>query len=117
VDGASAPSTWRLDGPRLQQALTNILANAVQISPDGGLVRAAVFTERDRLIFEVRDSGPGIPPGEEERIFEPFYTRRARGTGLGLSLARPIVTQHHGTITAENAPGGGAVFRISLEKL
>lgn len=117
VHGESAPPSWRLDGPRLQQALTNVLTNAVQISPADASVEAAVFAEHDRLVFEVRDAGPGIPPGEEERIFEPFYSRRPRGTGLGLSLARRIVTQHRGTITAENAPGGGALFRICLEKL
>ena len=78
---------------------------------------AAVFAENGHLVFEVSDAGPGIPAGEEERIFEPFYTRSARGTGLGLPLARRIVGLHHGTITAGNNANGGAVFRITLERL
>ena len=65
---------------------------------------------------EIRDHGPGLPTGEEERIFEPFHTRKVRGTGLGLALVRRIVTQHGGTIVARNAPEGGAVFRIALPR-
>lgn len=117
VHSDGAPPSWRMDAPRMQQALANVLRNAVQISPQDASIDAAVFAENGHLVFEVRDAGPGIPAGEEERIFEPFYTRTARGTGLGLPLARRIVVQHRGTITAQNQPGGGAVFRISLEKL
>jgi two-component system sensor histidine kinase HydH len=116
VHSEAAPKSWPLDAPRIQQALSNILSNAVQVSPEGAVVDAAVFAADGALVFEVRDRGPGIPAGEEERIFEPFYTRRVRGTGLGLSLARRIVDQHHGTITARNAPDGGAVLRITLEQ-
>jgi two-component system sensor histidine kinase HydH len=108
-----APESWQLDPARMQQALGNVLRNAVQASPEGG-VDASVFAENGRLVFEVRDHGPGIPPGEEQRIFEPFHTRKTRGTGLGLSLVRRIVTQHGGTVEARNDPRGGAVFRISL---
>jgi two-component system sensor histidine kinase HydH len=66
------------------------------------------------LVIEVRDRGEGITPGEEERVFEPFYTRRAKGTGLGLALARRIVEGHSGNITARNHPEGGAVFSVRL---
>jgi two-component system sensor histidine kinase HydH len=66
------------------------------------------------LVIEVRDRGEGIAPGEEERVFEPFYTRRVKGTGLGLALARRIVEGHGGTITARNQPDGGAVFSVRL---
>jgi two-component system sensor histidine kinase HydH len=115
LESREALPAWRLDATRMQQAMTNILRNAVQMSPPDATVHAAVFADNGNLIFEVRDRGPGIPPGEEERIFEPFFTRQSRGTGLGLSLAQRIVAQHRGKITARNDPAGGAVFRIALE--
>jgi len=109
-----APAAWPLDTARLQQVLTNLLRNACQASPDGRPVEAGVTVESGRLVFEVRDFGAGIPAGDEERIFEPFYTTRTQGTGLGLGVARRIVELHGGTITAENHPEGGARFRVSI---
>ncbi|MBI3783387.1 MAG: hypothetical protein HY270_08290, partial [Deltaproteobacteria bacterium] len=84
VRSQDAPTTWRMDAARMHQVLTNILRNAVQMSPDGEPVEARVFADDGQLVYEIRDAGPGIPAGEEERIFEPFYTRKTRGTGLGL---------------------------------
>jgi two-component system, NtrC family, sensor histidine kinase HydH len=114
LDVAGAPPTWRLDPARMRQVIGNVLRNAVQASPDDSPIHAAVFRDDGQLIFEVRDHGPGITPGDEERIFEPFYTRKTRGTGLGLPLVRRIVGQHGGTVRAGNHPEGGAVLRISL---
>lgn len=114
TDGA--PRSWRLDAPHMKQALTNILRNAVQATADGTAVLATIFSADRSLIFEVRDHGPGIPNGEEEKIFEPFHTRKTRGTGLGLALVRRIVAQHGGTVVAQNAPEGGAVFRVSIPR-
>jgi len=88
----------------------------VQASPDGAAVEAKVFTERDRLVFEVRDHGPGITPGDEQEIFEPFHTRKLRGTGLGLPIARRVLAQQGGSIVAANAADGGAVFRIVITR-
>jgi two-component system sensor histidine kinase HydH len=112
-----APDRWRLDPARMRQALGNLLRNAIQASPEGAQVDASVFAEQGRLVFEVRDRGPGIATGDEQRIFEPFYTSKPRGTGLGLSLVDRIVKQHGGTVGAGNAPGGGAVLRITLAPL
>lgn len=113
---AAAPALWSLDAGRTRQALVNVLLNAVQASADGATVRAAAFVEHDELVFEVRDRGPGIPAGEEQRIFEPFRTRKLRGTGLGLSIARQAVAQQGGRIVATSAPEGGAVFRIAIAR-
>jgi two-component system sensor histidine kinase HydH len=112
-----APDRWRLDPARMRQALGNLLRNAIQASPEGAQVDASVFADAGRLVFEVRDRGPGIAAGDEERIFEPFYTSKARGTGLGLSLVERIVKQHGGTVGAGSCPEGGAVLRITLEPL
>jgi signal transduction histidine kinase len=77
-------------------------------------VEAAVGAEAGRLLFTVRDTGGGIARGEETLIFELFHTGRTGGTGLGLAVARRIVELHRGTIKAENHPGGGALFTLSL---
>jgi two-component system sensor histidine kinase HydH len=111
VDGAAAPATWPLDRDRLRQALVNLLENAVQAGPP---VRARVAQTGGKLVFEVSDAGPGVPAEDKERIFEPFFTQREGGTGLGLAVAKRVVELHRGTITVADAPGGGAVFRVEL---
>jgi two-component system sensor histidine kinase HydH len=111
VDAARAPTTWSLDGERVRQVLTNLLENAVQA---GAPVRASVASARGELVFEVRDGGPGVPAEDLERIFEPFYTKRVRGTGLGLAVVKRVVELHRGAIRVANDPAGGAVFRVTL---
>lgn len=110
ADGA--PPAWPLDADRMRQALTNVLRNARQVSPEGARPEATVAREADALVFTVRDFGPGVPAGEERRIFSPFYTTRTQGTGLGLAVALRVAELHEGTITVANHPDGGAVFRI-----
>ncbi len=114
LDLAAAPPLWSLDPEKLHQVLTNLLRNAVQASSAGEPPVASIAVEQGRLVFTVRDHGEGIPAGEEERIFEPFYTTRVRGTGLGLAVARRIAALHGGTVTAANHPEGGAVFRVAI---
>jgi two-component system sensor histidine kinase HydH len=104
----------QVDAPRIEQALSNLLRNALQVSPDGAAVDLAVRAEAPWLVIEVRDRGPGIPPGDEQRLFEPFYTTRVQGTGLGLAVAHRIVTAHGGRIAVANHPEGGAIFRVEL---
>jgi two-component system sensor histidine kinase HydH len=111
----AAPAAWPLDSARMEEVLVNLLRNARDASPVGQPIDVALDVQADRhLVIEVRDRGEGIPAGEEERVFEPFYTRRAKGTGLGLALARRIVEGHGGAITARNHAGGGAVFSVRL---
>lgn len=111
-----APARWRLDPLRIQQALTNLLQNAVQASPASVPSEATVREDGDALVFEVRDFGRGVPPEEMARIFEPFHTTRVRGTGLGLAVTRRIVELHGGTVDVQNHPDGGAVFRMRLPR-
>jgi two-component system sensor histidine kinase HydH len=111
----SIPATWLLDSARMEEVLVNLLRNAREASSTGQPVDVALNVPADRhLVMEVRDRGEGIAPGEEERVFEPFYTRKAKGTGLGLALARLIVEGHGGTMSARNHPEGGAVFSVRL---
>jgi two-component system sensor histidine kinase HydH len=115
LHASSAPASWPLDSARMEEVLVNLLRNARDASPAGRPIDVVLDLSADRhLIIEVRDRGEGIPLGEEERVFEPFYTRRVKGTGLGLALARRIVEGHGGAITARNHPDGGAVFSVRL---
>lgn len=106
------------DRQRAVQVLQNLLLNAVQHSPEGGAVDVrlarATLGERPAVALEVLDRGPGFADGEALRIFEPFYSRRAGGTGMGLALAHRLVHDHGGTITAGNRAGGGASLRVVL---
>lgn len=112
---SASPTAWPLDSARMEEVLVNLLRNARDASPPGQPIDVALDVEADRhLVIEVRDRGEGIPAGEEERVFEPFYTRRVKGTGLGLALARRIVEGHGGAITARNHSDGGAVFSVRL---
>ncbi len=105
------------DDVLLGQVLWNLLENAVKYTPDGSPIEVGARAEPGWVVLEVRDRGPGITPGEEERIFEKFYrggTRVTRGAGLGLPICRAIVEAHRGAIDAYAREGGGAVFRIRL---
>jgi two-component system, OmpR family, sensor histidine kinase MtrB len=107
------------DPTRIEQVITNLVSNAVKYSPDGGRVTVSAFAERSEAVVAVADEGIGISPEDRERIFEPFRrTRRSRelvpGVGLGLSVARKIVTGHGGTLEVESRVGVGSTFRIRL---
>jgi C4-dicarboxylate-specific signal transduction histidine kinase len=71
--------------------------------------------EGETTIIELRDTGPGIPLSDLQRIFIPFFTTKAKGHGVGLALSHRIITQHGGTLAAANAPEGGALFTIKLQ--
>ena len=110
------------DLQRLEQALQNVASNALRHTPDGGRVELRAEQAGDQVRITIRDSGPGIPAEHLPHIFDRFYkadqsrttTAATSGSGLGLSIVRAIVERHGGTITAANAPDGGAVFEFVL---
>ncbi|MFO0974418.1 MAG: ATP-binding protein [Phycisphaerae bacterium] len=103
------------DVARLRRALVNILINAVQAVGEAGTVWVAARSdEAGACVFEVRDSGPGIPGDVLERVFDPFFTTRASGTGLGLAIVHRIVEAHGGSIRVGNRAEGGAEFTIRI---
>jgi signal transduction histidine kinase len=113
--------TLTADGDRLVQVMTNLLVNALEHSPDGGRVIVESRAVADGVSVVVRDEGPGLPPGEEARVFERFYRADTSrkwaedgGAGLGLAISREIVAAHGGRISAKNRPEGGAAFTVWL---
>ena len=101
---------------QLNQAVMNILTNAILACAPGGRVGLSTRLDGDEALITIVDSGPGVPEGLAERIFDPFFTTRpvGEGTGLGLSIALTVVTAHKGRIAVDNASGGGAAFTIHL---
>lgn len=109
---AEPHATWRVDRARLVRALSNLVRNGLEAS-DGQPVELSARAERE-LVITVCDRGPGVPPAERERIFEPFVTRRTSGTGLGLAVVRQVVELHGGKVVVDDAPGGGARFTVRI---
>ncbi|UOG37056.1 sensor histidine kinase KdpD [Leptospira noguchii] len=108
--------TW-MDFTLMEQALFNVVFNAVQISPEGVAVSIELICKKDKIQYIVEDEGPGIPKEDLEKIFEKFYRSKNQnhvGSGLGLSISKSIVETHGGTLTAENRTTVGARFCIEI---
>lgn len=112
----------RVDADAIQQALVNLLDNAIKFSPPGTIITTALANDEERRTWTltVRDQGPGIPKDEQGRIFERFYRpgdelrRETQGTGIGLSLVKAIAEAHRGRVSVESGPGQGSTFTLTL---
>ena len=100
----------------LRQVFVNVISNAIQAMKGQGTLELATHVEADTLTVSIRDSGPGIPASHRSKIFDPFFTtkKQGEGTGLGLTIARRIVTKHGGQIRVEAADPHGTVFIITF---
>lgn len=115
VVAATEMAEVEVDPLRMHQVLSNLVRNALDQMPDGGDLKVTVRTEQGATVIDVADSGPGIDQADGGMIFERFVRARdSSGSGLGLSISRDLVEAHGGTLTASNAPGGGAVFTVRL---
>lgn len=110
------------DAERIQEVLTNLISNAIKYSPDGGRIRVGGQVKPESVHLYVSDEGIGIPPAEQERIFDRFHrvdnrlTRQAPGTGLGLYLVRAVAEAHGGQAWVESEPGHGSTFWVELPR-
>ncbi|MER3466396.1 MAG: hypothetical protein C4340_04475 [Armatimonadota bacterium] len=102
------------DPVRLMQALRNLFRNAVEAMPDGGTLTVETAKSAKRVRISVRDTGTGMTEEQVARLFMPFFTTKAHGTGLGLCNVRKVVEAHNGTILVRSKPGKGAEFQIAL---
>jgi signal transduction histidine kinase len=111
------------DETQLLSAISNLAENAIKYSNAGGIVEMTLWHEGEDVVLSVSDQGIGIPADSLPRIFERFYRvdkARSRGTGgsgLGLSIARHVISNHHGTLSATSTEGEGSVFLVKLRQL
>jgi two-component system NtrC family sensor kinase len=105
-----------MNRPRVQQILLNLLRNSIQAMPTGGRLSCRFWSDEDNLILEIEDTGHGIPPENVGRIFDPFFTSRPTGTGLGLWIVLRLVQSMQGNIDVNSVPGQGTQFRIQIPR-
>jgi two-component system OmpR family sensor kinase len=117
------PATVLGDEHGLRQVATNLVANALQHTPDSAGITVRVGTEEDNAVLEVCDEGPGMSIQDAHRVFERFYradssrTRASGGAGLGLSIVDSLVYAHGGTVSVTTAPGEGCRFKVNLPRI
>ncbi|MGA3046847.1 MAG: ATP-binding protein [Terracidiphilus sp.] len=110
------PMPLHVDPELLHRALSNLVLNAMDAMPDGGVVALSAQPKSETVEIRVADTGEGMTPEECERLFTPYYTTKQHGTGLGLAIVQSVIADHAGTIAVESRPGGGATFVITLPK-
>lgn len=110
----SAPCQAFVDPDLLNRAIGNILKNAFEANGDKGVVIITVTCRNDKWAVDIQDQGPGIDGKDMDKLFEPFFTTRSKGTGLGLAYASQVIKIHNGAINATNSQEGGALFRVEI---
>jgi signal transduction histidine kinase len=127
IDASATPVRANVDGAQIEQAVTNLVINAIHAMPNGGTISVATrntraappsapTAERECAVIEIKDEGEGISDEHLSRIFEPFFTTKGvgEGTGLGLSVTHGIIEDHEGWMTAASALGKGSTFTLYL---
>jgi two-component system, NtrC family, sensor histidine kinase PilS len=105
---------WDVDPQQFRQAIWNLCLNAVQAMPDGGELRVSARAVDDSLVVGVEDSGHGIGGSDVAHVFEPFFSTKPGGSGLGLALVHRILKDHGGDVDVESTPGGGSTFTLRI---
>jgi nitrogen fixation/metabolism regulation signal transduction histidine kinase len=102
------------DPEQMTRVLRNLILNAIDAMPHGGTLTVRTAAVGSGVRIDVADTGQGLTPEECERLFTPYYTTKTHGTGLGLAIVQSVVSDHHGRISVQSAPGKGSTFRIEL---
>jgi len=102
------------DPDLLHRALSNLVLNAMDAMPEGGMLVLRTSRQSENARIEVSDTGKGLTPEECERLFTPYYTNKAHGTGLGLAIVQSVINDHGGRISVRSEPGQGTTFVIEL---
>jgi signal transduction histidine kinase len=110
------PLIAEVDGPKLQQVVSNLVRNAIEAVAAGGHVSVdLVLPDDERFVIRVGDDGPGIPEAIRSRIYEPFFSTKENGTGLGMSIVHSLVSMHGGTIDLDTGPHG-TQFHVAIPR-
>lgn len=116
IEDKSEAATILGDPDQLHQACLNLVLNAIDAMPDGGLIHASVSATHETVSLTIRDEGPGVPEAIRPEVFNPFFTTKAKGTGLGLAKVQTVAEAHGGTVTCVCEPGRGAAFTVTLPR-
>jgi two-component system sensor histidine kinase HydH len=108
--------TLFIDPDRFVQVLVNIYLNSLQAMPDGGLLKTEVGSDRDFIVISVTDTGRGMSQETKDQIFNPYFTTKNSGTGLGMAIVHKIIEAHNGKVTVSSEEGKGTVITIYLPK-
>jgi signal transduction histidine kinase len=114
LDLANPPLITILDEASIHAALMNLMLNAIQAMPDEGILTVGTSQRRGALIITIEDTGKGMSEEQITNVFEPFYTTRAQGLGLGMPYAKKVIEQHQGSIHVESQVGIGTRVEIEL---
>jgi signal transduction histidine kinase len=104
------------DPDLLHRVFSNLLLNAMDAMPNGGVISVRTREQSDSIRAEIADSGTGLTPEECSRIFTPYYTSKQHGTGLGLAIVQSVISDHRGSINVQSKPGRGTTFNVLLPK-
>jgi signal transduction histidine kinase len=122
LEASISPDVGHFEGDerKLKQIVLNLLTNAIKFTPEGGSVTLIAAQSAGAYVFSVKDTGVGIAPEDQQRVFEEFRqvgtdsTRKAEGTGLGLTLTKRLVELHRGQISVDSSPECGSTFTVTL---
>jgi signal transduction histidine kinase len=120
VDMEACPKPFVIDAAKIEQAVINLVSNAIDYSREGDTVRVGLFRQQDHLVFSVEDNGPGMSRQDMEKLFTPFgrtlskKTAGEKSTGLGLMITHKIITAHNGTLHVDSAPDRGTTITVKL---
>ncbi|MBI4668987.1 MAG: HAMP domain-containing protein [Elusimicrobia bacterium] len=104
----------KIDPDEMRQALRNIISNAFDVMPSGGMLKVSTKANQGYALISIADTGPGIAPDIAAKIFTPFYTTKSKGTGLGLAVVKKVMDRHNGEVKVESAVGKGTAFHLKL---